>query len=71
MHYELFQVFCSIAFALLDNIFGGALCHDVASVVATLWSEVDDVVGTFDDVHVMLHDEYGVTTLDETVEGAQ
>ena len=47
------------------------MCHDVASVVAALWSEVDDVVGTLDDIHVMLHDEYGMTTFDETVEGAQ
>lgn len=63
--------FGCVALALFYNILGGALRHDVASVIASFWSEVDDVVGTLDDVHIMLHYEYGVASLYETVEGTQ
>ena len=38
------------------------------ATVAAVGSEVDDVVGNFDDVEIMLDDDDGVALLDETVE---
>ena len=38
------------------------------AAVAAVGSEVDDVVGNFDDVEIMLDDDDGVALLDETVE---
>ena len=40
-------------------------------MVTTIWTKVDNMVGTLDDLHVMLNDEDGVTTFDEGVEGLQ
>ncbi len=53
------------------HIFGGAFRHEVAACLPSFWTEVYDVVSTFDDVHVVLNDEDGVSSSDEGVEGIQ
>jgi hypothetical protein len=44
--------------------FGRALGHDAAAALAAFGAEVDDPVGLFDDVEVMLNDEHGVAKTD-------
>src|SRR5579859_7243182 len=47
--------------------FGRALGDDAAAAFAALRAEVDDPVGLFDDVEVMLDDEDGVAERDEAL----
>ena len=44
---------------------------DAASTFSSLRAEVDDVVGSTDDVKVVLNDEDAVTQFDEPAEGTQ
>lgn len=39
-----------------------------SSALSTFGSEVYDMVCTFDDIHVVLNHQYGVTTLNKSVE---
>lgn len=48
---------------------GGAGCDNCAAGVASFGTDVDDVVGKFDHVHVVLDDDECVTEGDEPVEG--
>ena len=43
------------------DFFGGAGGDDASAVFAAFWAEVDDVVGRFDDVEIVLDYEYGVS----------
>ena len=52
----------------LDDFFRRAFGDDVSAFVATFGAEVDDPVGTFDDVHVMFDDHNGVACINEAVE---
>ena len=45
--------------------------NDAASGFSSLGAEVDDVVGSTDDVEVVLNDEDTVTQFDEPAEGSQ
>ena len=40
-----------------DDVLGAPRRHDGAALVAALRAEVDDVVGTFDDVHIVFDDD--------------
>ena len=55
----------------LDDFLWCAGADDVTTFLATFRTNVDDVVGTLDDIHVVLNDENRVTTLNEGVEGMQ
>ena len=45
-----------------------ALEYNLATTIARLGTEVDDPVGTFYDVHIVLDDYHRVTALDQRVE---
>ena len=51
------------------DFLGGAGGHNSAAGIATFGPEVNDVVGAFDHVHIVLHHHQGVALLDEAVEG--
>lgn len=51
------------------NLLRSAAGYEVSASVATIGTEVDDVVGTLDDLHVMLDDGDGMPSSDECVEG--
>ena len=53
---------------LLGDVFGGALGDELAAVLAGFGAEVEDPVGGFDDVEVVLDDEEGVAGIDEFLE---
>ena len=53
------------------NLFRSAYGYHLATSVATIGSHIDDMVGTLDDIHVVLDDKNGVTTLNECVEGME
>ena len=50
------------------NFFRCACGNDFSSMCACGGAEVDEVVGTLDDVKVVLNDEEGMTTINETLE---
>ena len=60
-----------MAFLALCNLLRSAFSDDGATTSTSLGSEVYDVVGTLDDIHIVLHDQNGVATGDETVEGSK
>ena len=51
--------------------FGRALGDDAAAAFAAFGAEVDDPVGLFDDVEVVLDDEHGVAEIDEALENVE
>ena len=55
----------------LDDFLWCAGADDVTAFLASFRTNVDDVVGTLDDIHVVLDDKNGVTTLNESVKGMQ
>src|SRR5581483_3512089 len=50
------------------NLLGRSRRHDRSPTVAALRSQVDDPIRRLDDVEVVLDDEHGVATVDETME---
>ena len=44
-----------------SHLLWGAAYDEVAAFVASFWTEVDDVIGHFDDIEVVLNNEDGVT----------
>jgi hypothetical protein len=53
------------------DLFGGAGGYDLAAAAAALRAHVDDPVGRFDDVQVVLDDEEGAAAFDEFAEGCE
>ena len=63
-HLQIFlQIPSRIAALDLCDLLGGAGGHHIAAAVAALGAEVDDVVGGFDDVEVVLDDEDGIARI--------
>src|SRR5580693_1077438 len=60
-----------IGFLGAGHEFGRALGYDAAAAFAAFGAEVDDPVGLFDDVEVMLDDQHGVAETDQTLEHVQ
>src|SRR5579859_660859 len=61
----------SIGFFGAGDEFGRALGDDAAAAFAALRAEVDDPVGLFDDVEVMLDDQDGVAEGDEALKDVE
>jgi hypothetical protein len=57
------EVLAGITLFYLDDFFGRAFGHNVATAVAAFGAKVNDVVGQFDDVHVVLNDEHGMAII--------
>jgi len=49
----------------------GALEDDISAICARFGSEVDDVVGTLDNLHIMLHNHYRMPRLNQCVKRPQ
>lgn len=60
-----------MAIATLSQLFRCPFSHDEAASASPFWSQVDDPIGTLDDVQVVLHDQYRMSFFNETVEGGQ
>ena len=50
------------------DLFRRAAGNDRAAAVASLGAEVDDVVGSLDDVEIMLNDKHGVATVHQRLQ---
>ena len=61
----------SIALRAFGYFLRGAGHYDGAAAAATFRPHIDDVVGYFDDVQVVLNDDDGVTLVNEFVEDFQ
>ena len=55
-------------FLELGDLFWASGGDDGTTVVAALGTEVDEVVGGFDNVHIMLDDDYGIASVDQTMQ---
>src|SRR6516165_8254342 len=53
------------------HLFRGALSDDAAPALATFRAQIDDPVGLFDDVEMVLDDEYGVAQVDKALEDGE
>ena len=65
------EIFPGIAFLRGDNLLGRTRGDDLAAVFTALWTDIDDVVGTFDDLDIMLDDDKRMTALEQPVEGLE
>lgn len=62
------QVLSGIGGIALGNLFGCSTRYELTATVAAFGTYVDKVVGTFDNLHIMLDDKDGVSARDECVE---
>src|SRR6266849_6177264 len=65
------QRLAGVGFFGAGDEFGGALGDDAAAAFAAFGAEVDDPVGLFDDVQVVLDDEDGVAEIDEALQDVE
>ena len=54
-----------------DDIFGTAFGDDLPAVASAFGAYVDDVVGAFDDIEVVLHNQYGVALVHEPLQNKE
>ena len=53
------------------NFFWRSGADKGTATIAAVRTEVDDIIGTFDDVHVVFNDDNGMSTLYERIERLQ
>ena len=53
------------------DVFRCAGCDDAPAATTTFWAEIDDVIGAFDDVEVVLDDDHALAVIDEATEHLQ
>src|SRR5580704_5676707 len=61
----------SVGFFHARHLFGRALSNDAAALFAAFGAEINDPVGLFDDVEIMLDDQYRVAERDKAVENVE
>ena len=61
------QILAGNAFLASRQIFWRSLKYQAATFVSAIGAEVDDPVGTLDDLHIVLDNQYGMTSLDKRV----
>lgn len=70
-----FELLCEIfaGEALLAGCYGlgCALTDDRTTFIAAFGTKVDDVVGAFDDVHIVLNDDDAMASTDKGIEGCE
>ena len=52
-----------VAFFVLGNLFGSALGDNFAPALPTLWAEVNDPIGTFNDFEIVLNDDESIPSV--------
>src|SRR6266852_6637525 len=60
-----------IGFFCASDELGGALRDDAAAAFATFGAQVDDPVGLFDDVEMVLDDEHGVAEINKALQDVE
>jgi hypothetical protein len=64
----LFQELTCYAVLTVRYFFGDTSYNQLPTFVAAVWAKVDNVVGTFDDLQIVLNDEDGMASADECIE---
>ncbi len=62
---DLFEVFAGGGVGVLGEVFRGAGGDDLTAVLTAFGTHVDNPIGGFDDVEVMLDDDHGIAAIDE------
>ncbi len=65
------EPFAGVGVEIGGDLFGSSLADDVAASIATFGAEVDDPVGGFDDVEIVLDDDERASAVDELAEGGE
>src|ERR1700733_6100292 len=65
------QGLARVGFFCAGDEFGRALRHDAASTFTAFRTEIDDPIGLFDHVEVVLDDQHGVAEGNQTLEHIQ
>ena len=55
----------------LRHTLWGAQRHNVPASVPTVWPQIDDIIGSFDDIKVVLDDEHGVATVHQAAQNLE
>ena len=55
----------------MHDVFGSTGKYEASTLVATIGTKVDDMVGTFDDIKVVFNHDDGMSTLDESVKSLE
>ena len=63
----LFEILSRIGVRILCDLLGRSRRNDRASAVSSLGTEVDDIIGTFDNVEIMLDDENRIACIAKTL----
>ena len=72
LHIELFlEEACGVAVPAQSHLFGLAATEELPASCSTFRSQVYHMVGTLDDIHIVLDDDKRMPALDECVEGIQ
>ena len=59
-----------MAFGVLGNLAWGADCDNLATCLATLGTEVDDVVGNLDDIEVVFDNDNRISLIHQLIQNA-
>ena len=55
----------------MHDVFGSTGKYQTSTLVATIGTKVDNVVGTFDDIKVVFNHDDGMSTQDESVKSLE
>ena len=66
-----FKIAACVALLAGHHLFWRARTDEIATRSTTLGTEVDDIVGHLDDIHVMFDDDDGVAALDKRIEAGE
>ena len=65
------QVSGCVTLLVSDNLFGGAGDKNVSPSLASLGAQVNDIVGTLDDVEVVFNHDHGIAFVHKLVQHTQ
>ena len=65
------QELACVGIRAIGDVFRCAGCDDAPAATTTFWAEIDDVIGAFDDVEVVLDDDHALAVIDEATEHLQ
>lgn len=68
---KMFEILTSIATRIFGDLFGRTLGDDLPAACPALRAHIDNVVGAFDDIEVVLNDDHTVASIDERLQYVQ
>ena len=63
------QVTAGMGLLDLGDLFRGAHCYDFPTAISPLRPKIDNVISAFDNFHIVLDHDDGVSLIDQFVEG--